>query len=530
MARPGVSADDLKNGRHLDVLAAEHCVAFRKALPEGHSLGPALTLRWCTICSGGEVVLFVLLAIARAFAKYGVKLHFVHVFSCECVPKLQDWLIGLFAEVGATVSLGDGCLFERAEHMGANAAKCRKHGGRCCTIPDADLVIAGTSCKDFSKALGTSAKVKQHVLDNSTSTGGSAQTFHGLISYLMNHVVTMLLFENVDTLDEGGDDNDSTSSAMAVHTALNSVCDAFEEAALRTLVMLSDAAEFGLPTVRLRYYILAVNPLSPLFKPGAREVLKDSFKLVLDLVKLCQREPPDVRDVLYDEADDSVDAEMARRMTAGTRLGEYNVGSSIIQHSASNMRWGDTSRLPRTTKQSPWYKTLCPTQRNALAFSLAEKPLPIMREISQSISRVRYSKKRSAPDQPDKEIACCMMPQQCMWLYGDGKLGRLMLGREGLIIQGYPVASVPCLVEKTAEGTMMSIAGNMMASTVPLAIVMAAFAALPWADSSAAPLTTTEDQCDDALKVFDLVHGQASTSAGTPSPPRNKKRRKVVQL
>ena len=117
-----------------------------------------------------------------------------------------------------------------------------------------------------------------------------------------------------------------------------------------------------------------------------------------------------------------------------------------------------------------------------------------------------------------------------MWLYGDGKLGRLMLGREGLIIQGYPVASVPCLVEKTAEGTMMSIAGNMMASTVPLAIVMAAFVALPWADSSAAPLTTTEDQCDDALKVFDLVHGQASTSAGTPSPPRNKKRRKVVQL
>ena len=71
MARPGVSADDLKNGRHLDVLAAQHCVAFRKALPEGHSLGPALTLRWCTICSGGEVVLFVLLAIARAFAKYG---------------------------------------------------------------------------------------------------------------------------------------------------------------------------------------------------------------------------------------------------------------------------------------------------------------------------------------------------------------------------------------------------------------------------------------------------------------------------
>ena len=175
-------------------------------------------------------------------------------------------------------------------------------------------------------------------------------------------------------------------------------------------------------------------------------MLKDSFKLALDLVKLCQREPPDVRDVLYDEADDSVDAEMARRMTAGTRLGEYNVESSITQHSASNMRWGDTSRLPLTTKQSPWYKTLCPTQRNALAFSLAEKPLPIMREISQSINRTRYSKKISSPDQPDKEIACCMMPQQCMWLYGDGKLGRLMLGREGLVIQGYPVASVPCLV------------------------------------------------------------------------------------
>ena len=57
-----------------------------------------------------------------------------------------------------------------------------------------------------------------------------------------------------------------------------------------------------------------------------------------------------------------------------------------------------------------------------------------------------------------------------------------MLGREGLVIQGYPVALVPCLVEKTAEVTMMGIAGNMMASTVPLAIVMAAVAALPWAN------------------------------------------------
>ena len=96
-------------------------------------------------------------------------------FLVSVFPNCRTGFIGLFAEVGATVSLGDGCLFERAEHMGANAAKCRKHGGRCCTIPDADLVIAGTSCKDFSKALGTSAKVKQHVLDNSTSSGGSAQ-------------------------------------------------------------------------------------------------------------------------------------------------------------------------------------------------------------------------------------------------------------------------------------------------------------------------------------------------------------------
>ena len=463
----------------------------------------------------------MLLAIARAYAACGIHVHFVHAFSCELVPKLRDWIMALFAEVGATMSLTEGCVFERAEEMGNKKAKCSRHD-RHCEVPDSDVTIAGTSCKDFSRSTGHSHTERATVLEGATSAGGSAQTFHGLIGYLLHHLVTLLLFENVDTLDEAPDDHDGGGGIM---TLLADVCQRFQGAGLSTVAMLTDPQLFGLPTERRRLYVLGANPLSPLFRRDAQSLMQKALAHVLELMRLCERTPPCVTSVLCCQQDDCVEAELAKRMAAGVKMGEYNVAPSIAHHTGRGSRWGDMTVLPEDTKQSPWYKTLSPSQKNSLLFSYTEKPDCIMRDINQSLSRIRYSK--VATGSYDRHLAPCLMPSQVVWLagHGPGQGPRLLLGREALRIQGYPEARVPQLIGKTPEATMMSIAGNMMSATVPLAILMAAFAALPWASEDSIAPSTTAAQCDDAMSLFAMVADGEGKDETPAEPSRAKKKR-----
>ena len=89
-------------------------------------------------------------------------------------------------------------MFGRAEEMGGATAWCEVHGARC-PIPGADIMVSGTSCKDLSKA---NKHRNPRAFQQSSSPGASANTFHGLVDWLMAHAVTMLFFENVDAMAE----------------------------------------------------------------------------------------------------------------------------------------------------------------------------------------------------------------------------------------------------------------------------------------------------------------------------------------
>ena len=66
-----------------------------------------------------------------------------------------------------------------------------------------DLLIVGTSCKDMSKANpSTRGKAGTPVLSQTTSKGGSAATFRAFLDYMDNHRPLMILFENVDSMDD----------------------------------------------------------------------------------------------------------------------------------------------------------------------------------------------------------------------------------------------------------------------------------------------------------------------------------------
>ena len=68
-----------------------------------------------TICSGSEIVLFVLRAISEAYQKQNICLKFIHVFSCEIKASVQNWIKSLKEEL----EINEGCLFEKSRAHGA---------------------------------------------------------------------------------------------------------------------------------------------------------------------------------------------------------------------------------------------------------------------------------------------------------------------------------------------------------------------------------------------------------------------------
>ena len=55
-----------------------------------------------------------------------------------------------------------------------------------------------------------------------------------------------------------------------------------------------------------------------------------------------------------------------------------------------------------------------------------------------------------------------------------------MLGEAAMVLQGFPVAKVSDLVDRTPNHVMADLAGNMVAVPVLLALLMAAVACVHW--------------------------------------------------
>ena len=94
------------------------------------------------------------------------------------------------------------------------------------------------------------------------------------------------------------------------------------------------------------------------------------------------------------------------------------------------------------------------------------------------------------------------------------KMSRIILGRESLLLQGFPVSRVP--VDAFPESLMQDLAGNAMAVPVALAVLMASFCAVNWREAAAedAPAAAQAD-VDAALAAFEQsMQGRASAILG----------------
>ena len=254
-----VSAKSLHDGTWLFRAAEENAKTCGEM--SGHPLFPSRSLTWGSCCSGSEGILFCFEVLNRLACKMGSNVCFEHVISCESNPEKMQWISAvtqLAPEVTASIeadycssecprppgglSAGHCCLFKDICELGESHAACvvHKHESRNavtedgvrnsekkgkvsdreklpeghCYVPQVDILVLGTSCKDMSRANHPKSSARGSspsslVLTMEHSKGGSAQTFRGMLRYCEKNSPAIVIFENVDAIDDrqGGNSN-----------------------------------------------------------------------------------------------------------------------------------------------------------------------------------------------------------------------------------------------------------------------------------------------------------------------------------
>ena len=135
-------------------------------------------------------------------------------------------------------------------------------------------------------------------------------------------------------------------------------------------------------------------------------------------------------------------------------------------------------------------------KRQVLTYSQLQTPFneAIARDIGQSLSRIRFSSKRSIQDcDKTRHVAFCQMPRQIVLLTPPGQLPRMQLGAESLLLGGFPIAATPKTVKDTANDLMMDLGGNMMATPILLALLMSMMESAVWRIELARPPQSGEE-------------------------------------
>jgi hypothetical protein len=205
-----IAASRFHDSSLLLTLASQHSANFKTLLPAAKYdgvLSSAGELTWGSLCSGSEGVHFVIEALNSHFGQERINdvdrnleaLYLRQAFACEIVPNKRKWIDALVNDKRRPLGLPLMCIFVDIRTMGGALSECSVHGCKC-LVPDCDILVASTSCKDLSKL--SSSRFRAPVLSQSQSPGGSAATFRGLLSYMDAHKVELLVYENSDNLDD----------------------------------------------------------------------------------------------------------------------------------------------------------------------------------------------------------------------------------------------------------------------------------------------------------------------------------------
>ncbi|CAJ1351093.1 unnamed protein product, partial [Effrenium voratum] len=398
---------------------------------------------------------------------------------------------------------GDACIFADIGQLGEAAGHCVVHD-KDCPIPRVDIFVVGTSCKDLSRANPSKDNTKL-VLDQVSSRGGSAQTFQGFVAYVRQHGPSMIVYENVDSIDDAIPQSQQNNLQHLMETMANTGYSGQK--------LLVDSNQFGLPARRRRLYVVFVKVTNCVFSFSSRPL-----EACFDSLRSCPRvqvpwDDEDVKQFLIARQDKALkSAGRSQSNSAGSAWIEQHMRYS----ESAGVRWGQP--VPADLACNDWFDTLTDREKDSLLLSRHQAPSAGFRNLSQSVGRV-HSQSWS-PDS-GKHVAPTMLPGQLLFVELT-RPARVLLGQEALIMQGFParrlLAELRHEIDAShgqsqrkwlTESLMTDLAGNAMSLPVLLAIWQAALAAFVLREPSA-PVTQADVHA--TLAALRVVQG------GRPMP------------
>ncbi|KAK1021151.1 hypothetical protein LTS16_026707, partial [Friedmanniomyces endolithicus] len=401
-------------------------------------------LRIATMCSGTESPLLALLMVQDALKEAEVDTIAVeHVFSAEIVPFKQAYIERNFAPPIIFRDITEfTTAFESDEPVATTA-----YGARV-PIPPADIVVAGTSCVDYSR---------QNAHRKGIADGGeSGQTWYGALAYCKAIRPKMIIFENVQSAD--------WESMLRHYRAIGYDCEG----------VFIDSKDYYIPHTRQRGYMICFDSRR-LGKSGSSAGLGKRWSNLMDKFK--RRASSSVSDFLL-PADQVImrqhtrDDEVLREVDwaqCEIRQMQYRQSQGLgiarpVTHwlESGFMIVPERGQRAWFTRQVERVKDTidCCILRTAVKDMYDPRFKTCVWDLSQNIERVHDA---------SRGITGCILPTGIFFV---SDANRILAAEETLMLQGLPLSRISFTTETQAE--LLDFAGNAMTSTVVGSALLAA--------------------------------------------------------
>ncbi|KAN0130961.1 hypothetical protein V8E53_011339 [Lactarius tabidus] len=390
-------------------------------------------LRVATMCSGTESPLLALNLISRAMTeKFGNTIEVEHVFSCEIVPFKQAYIERNFQPP---------LLFRDVCELGDNYAY-TAYGAKAYVPGNVDILIAGTSCVDYSNLNNEKKDIEQG--------GESGRTFHGMLNWVKKHRPPVVILENVCS------------------APWQAVVKKFEEAKYSAKSIRLDTKAYYVPHTRTRGYMMAVNAQSssiPTKWVDRMASMKRDASCTLDAFLLPSDDPRihQAREKLVQESYNALDR----------KTGRTDWGRCESRHQRTRLEEALGSKRPLTNWDeggavkmldygwADWVSGQVERVWDLMDISLLRSAVlgidPAYKSqvwnLSQNVDRSIGSNRVG--------ISPCLTPSMIPYITNRGGP---MVGLEALHLQGLPIDEL--LLTRETEDQLADLAGNAMSTTV----------------------------------------------------------------
>ncbi|KAG2338586.1 hypothetical protein BDR05DRAFT_918202 [Suillus weaverae] len=401
-------------------------------------------LRVATMCSGTESPLLALDLIGQVMLEqHGIPLEFEHVFSCEIEPFKQAYIERNFQPP---------LLFRDVCELGEPQATTAY--GALATVPgDADLLVAGTSCVDYSN------------LNNEKKTidggGESGRTFHGMMSWVTNHRPPLVILENVCS------------------APWDRVKEYFEKQGYSAEHIKVDTKQYYIPHTRMRKYLFAVDKrgsgIPAKWKDLVMKKLKRPASSTLDAF-LLPSDDSRIHQARQSLVQDGGSSESRAGRTDWTRCESRHARGRLDEklgqkRPLTSWEEGGTCRMPDFAWQD-WGIRQVERVWDLMDISLLRSAKigvdpsykTLVWNLSQNVDRSTGSSKTG--------ICPCLTPSMIPYITNRGGP---MIGVEALAMQGLPIDKL--LLTRESQDELADLAGNAMSSTVVGACILSALVA-----------------------------------------------------